>query len=446
VTPGPTGRPPVSKRWTKLLGRRKPTATAPGGIVVDEDAACGYRRPPEQQAQFDQAAETLRQVDGWSNPDNGNRRELVADLALEGGGVKGIGLVGAVIALSEAGYSFRRVAGASAGAIAASLIAALSAADQPMTRLRQSMGAMDFSKFMPKGKLHAFLGDFNVPHDHALILSQKSGLYTGDYLGEFLGPALEELNVRTFGDLKLTPGDDPDMSMGSGQHYRLVVHASDITRGKLVRLPWDYGLYGHEPDTADVVQAVRASMSIPFFFEPVTFEARAATVQQPGPSGRVTTQQFEAGTVTWVDGGLLRNFPINAFDRIDGQPSRWPTIGIKLSSQQTQFPQTSACETAIAVGLHCVRTMLTEWDSYLVDKYTAGRTIFVDNGGLASTDFDLSRAQQDQLFLSGVNAATRFVIEMADRGGTPRTPDEAAEVVHARWLRSRHHDAEHKPA
>jgi NTE family protein len=339
MTPGPTGRPPVSKRWTKLLGRRKPTATAPGGIVVDEDAACGYRRPSEQQAQFDQAAETLRQVDGWSNPDNGNQRELVADLALEGGGVKGIGLVGAVIALSEAGYSFRRVAGASAGAIAASLIAALSAADQPMTRLRQSMGAMDFSKFMPKGKLHAFLGDFNVPHDHALILSQKSGLYTGDYLGEFLGPALEELNVRTFGDLKLTPGDDPDMSMGSGQHYRLVVHTSDITRGKLVRLPWDYGLYGHEPDTADVVQAVRASMSIPFFFEPVTFEARAATVQQPGPSGRVTTQQFEAGTVTWVDGGLLGISPSTPSTGSMGNHPAGPPSGSSCRANRRSFPR-----------------------------------------------------------------------------------------------------------
>ena len=34
-----------------------------------------------------------------------------ADLVLEGGGVKGIGLLGAVIALSEAGYVFPRIAG-----------------------------------------------------------------------------------------------------------------------------------------------------------------------------------------------------------------------------------------------------------------------------------------------------------------------------------------------
>jgi NTE family protein len=38
-----------------------------------------------------------------------------ADLVLEGGGVKGLGLVGAVGRLLRQGYSFPRVAGTSAG-------------------------------------------------------------------------------------------------------------------------------------------------------------------------------------------------------------------------------------------------------------------------------------------------------------------------------------------
>jgi len=40
-----------------------------------------------------------------------------ADLVLEGGGVKGIGLVGAYSALCDADYTFHRIAGSSAGAI-----------------------------------------------------------------------------------------------------------------------------------------------------------------------------------------------------------------------------------------------------------------------------------------------------------------------------------------
>ena len=49
---------------------------------------------------------------------------MFADLVLEGGGVKGIALVGAISVLEERGYEFRRVAGTSAGAIVGSLVAA----------------------------------------------------------------------------------------------------------------------------------------------------------------------------------------------------------------------------------------------------------------------------------------------------------------------------------
>ncbi len=45
------------------------------------------------------------------------------DAVFEGGGVKGIGLVGAVAEVEKAGYEFVNLAGTSAGAIVASLLA-----------------------------------------------------------------------------------------------------------------------------------------------------------------------------------------------------------------------------------------------------------------------------------------------------------------------------------
>lgn len=50
--------------------------------------------------------------------------ELKADLVLSGGGVKGIGLSGAVVALMEAGYAIQRVAGTSAGSVVGAIVAA----------------------------------------------------------------------------------------------------------------------------------------------------------------------------------------------------------------------------------------------------------------------------------------------------------------------------------
>src|SRR5256885_9949879 len=68
---------------------------------------------------------------------------LVADLVLEGGGVKGIGLVGAISVLEERGYTFHRIAGTSAGAIVGSLVAA----GIPCRELQDLMWKVDYNRF-----------------------------------------------------------------------------------------------------------------------------------------------------------------------------------------------------------------------------------------------------------------------------------------------------------
>jgi NTE family protein len=52
-----------------------------------------------------------------------------ADLVFEGGGVKGIGLAGAYAALERSGFAPKSVAGTSAGAITAALVAGLTRVD-----------------------------------------------------------------------------------------------------------------------------------------------------------------------------------------------------------------------------------------------------------------------------------------------------------------------------
>ena len=385
----------------------------------------GYRRSDELQDEFLAAAETLRRLDGWPNPNNGGERELRADLALEGGGVKGVALVGAILALDEAGYRFHRVAGTSAGAVTASLVAGIVQSGADMLTLRTTLQSLDFRRFMPEGKLHEMMGHaaghFAKVVTDAALLTSREGLYSGDYLDEWLSPVLHgKLGIRSFGDLVLTPADDPDLSDSSSRQYRLVVYTSDLTRGRLACLPFDYVTYGVNPDDQDPVRAVRASMSVPFYFEPVHFSAREATVEVEGPGGSSALVRFPAGDHTWVDGGLLAKFPIHTFDRTDGQPPRWPTIGVKLSQFQTDYSTTTFRESAIAVAVRCLKTMMNEWQTVASHQSTVGRTIFVDNIGLSAMDFDLTPHQHDELFLNGVDAATKFVIEAAKRGGIPR--------------------------
>ena len=421
-------------------------------IVMDPTQRFGYRRPPELEADFRAAAAKLLDTDGWVDPkDKAKEKHLVADLALEGGGVKGIGLVGAILALSDAGYTFRGVAGSSAGAIAASLVAALSLPGHDMAQLKKIMDGLVFKKFMPNGKLHQFMDDhFGLWADRVIdadILVRRPGIYSGDYLTEWLTPVLGNLGVHTFSDLKISPDGDPGMSLPAGHEYSLVVHTSDITRELLVHLPWDYRNYGHIADDMNVADAIRASMSIPFFFMPVAFPAEPADIALPLPDGSTVQRHYDGGTVTWVDGGMLNNFPIHAFDRVDGQPPRWPTIGVKLSALQTSFPPDKRCEDTLSIATKCLHTMLNEGDSYGVDPATAGRTIFVDNAGIGTTDFDIDQKHQDELFLNGVSAATDFLILMAkfNDGHVPRTSTDGKSLVDRRRAKSVERPADSLP-
>ena len=107
------------------------------------------------------------------------------DLVCEGGGVRGIGLVGAVDALAAAGYRFPRVAGTSAGAIVASLIAALQAAGEPLTRLAEIMRTIDYRKLLDRNLIG------HVPLiGGGLSLLVSDGVYRGAYLEQLLAGLL----------------------------------------------------------------------------------------------------------------------------------------------------------------------------------------------------------------------------------------------------------------
>jgi NTE family protein len=325
-----------------------------------------------------------------------------ADLVLEGGGVKGIGLVGAVLTLHEAGYVFPRIGGTSAGAIVAALTAAYQAAKVPLTRLEKDMTELDYTQFMQKTWAEKHLG---LIGDAAALLSHQ-GLYASSYLRDWLTSKLEPLGIRTFADLKIT--DDHDTALEPYQRYRLVTHTSDLSRGTLVRLPWDLPYYlltsADQTDPAKqtavidnypIVDAVRASMSIPFFFQP--FE-----------------QQTAFGACTWVDGGLLQNFPVTVFDRTDGRPNRWPTFGIKLSSQPALNTPDVPVKGDLREVISIAHTAMGEWNRYpLADEGVGARTVFIDTMGIASTDFGLSKDQRDQLFANGQSAARNFLTAWA---------------------------------
>jgi len=345
--------------------------------------------------------------------DVSDRTGLHADLVLEGGGVKGIALAAAVATLAEAGYRFPRVAGTSAGAIVGAVVAALERRDEPMDRLAEIARTLDYRRFRDRGLPGSLLGPFGVLTDGLSVLLE-GGAYEGDYLAGWLRGVLGDLGVRTFGDLRLDdPGDD-----GALHHrYGLVVMASDLSRKRLVQLPWDYEEYGLDPDEQPVADAVRASASIPYFFEPV--ELRGAY-----------------GVSTLVDGGLLSNYPISAFDRLDEVPPRWPTLGVRLDALGigAGAPPARPVKGPVRMGVALVETAIEACQAeHLLDPCNVARSVPVDTASLSAVDFDLSEADQVTLLEAGADAAARFLgtwdftTWLTTCRGVPPTGDRAAE-------------------
>jgi NTE family protein len=294
------------------------------------------------------------------------------DLVLEGGGVKGLGLVGALTEIDKAGYKVRRVAGTSAGAIGGSLVAA----GLPVSAIQDLLRDLDYTKFRDESFIDRLGAGGKA---FSLLFSQ--GIYEGSYFRNWLAEQLGKVGVRTFADLKLT--ESWASHLPAERRYKLVVVASDISGGRLARLPWDYKRYGLDPDKQLVADAVRASMSIPFFYEPV-----------------------KLGGQTLVDGGMLSNFPINLFDSTPD----WPTFGIKLSAQPDANMVANDVKNTYDFAKALLATMINAHDQMHVDDpCTAARTIFVETFKIKATDFDITTEEQQKLFVSGQQAAEKFL-------------------------------------
>lgn len=290
-------------------------------------------------------------------------RPVWADAVFEGGGVKGIGLVGALTVAEEKGYRWKNLAGASAGSIIASLLAAGYTAKE----LQQIMIKQSFLDFIPSTWLHKipYLG----PTTRLWI---KKGLYSGDVLEQWLEELLVAKGIRTFSDLK--------------DGKELLVIASDISRGQLLVLPRDLEEYGYDPEQLSIARVVRMSCSIPFFFDPVKI------------------LHYPTRTPSYiVDGGVLSNFPVWLFD--ESSP-HCPTFGFRLISDEDQ--QVHQIDGPFSMFKSIFFTMLDAHDNRYIKKQDQVRTILVPTQDVKLTDFSISGDRRQMLYESGVRAAENF--------------------------------------
>ena len=193
------------------------------------------------------------------------------NLVFEGGGVKGIAYAGAVQVLEKKKVlaDIRRVAGSSAGAITAALLAAGASAKD----IEEIVGHTSFRKFMDDS--------FGLLRDVARLLD-KYGWYKGDAFADWMKKQIHVLTDRPDLDFKGLR----ELAKANPKRYReLYVIGTNLSTQLEVVYCADL-----TPDVP-IWEAVRISMSIPLFFAAV-----------------------KKNHSIYVDGGVTWNYPIDLFD------------------------------------------------------------------------------------------------------------------------------------
>jgi NTE family protein len=322
--------------------------------------------------------------------------EIYADGVFEGGGVRGVAFLGALRCCNDLGIRWRKLAGTSAGAITAAVLAT----DLSIDDLEELLGQLDYSIFLTKKNSPLILNgdpadDLQSPAWTLLFLtvSRQMGEYSAKPFRQWLEATLGQGKLQTFADVKQIVKD-----------RELKVVISNLSRGEMLVIPDDLHrrdstdsapLYEQlrlkSPEHFSVAEAVRLSMSIPLFFEP----------------GKL-------GDDLIVDGGILSNFPLWIYDKPSvgstAAVPRWFTFGFRLVD--TGIESKVKIDTPLSMLAAMFRTMMKARDRYHQREMDKGRVINIDvtEAGVTTTDFNLDADRKANLYKLGYLYTKRFFL------------------------------------
>jgi NTE family protein len=357
--------------------------------------------------------------------DRGNQ---YADLVMEGGGVLGVALVGYTYVLEEMGIRFLRVGGTSAGSINATLVAGLGTPQERKSeKIVKELANVDFWTFVDGGgAARAFVRTLvRRPSIVGLgfrglwvlnSISKHLGLNPGGAFYGWLSGILSGDGVGTTRKLRERMAQlPPGLRTREGEELgperanpHLALVAADVSTQTKVEFPNMAPLYWRDPDDVNPALYVRASMSIPYFFRPL----RVAGVPQ-GAEARARWRDL-AGydeeppeVCTFVDGGIMSNFPIDLFHAPEKVPTA-PTFGAKLGTDQRRSAEISSPRRLGAAAFSSASHTL-DYDFIKRNPDYMKLVSYIDTGQHGWLDFDLSDAAKVDLFVRGARKAAEFL-------------------------------------
>lgn len=290
------------------------------------------------------------------------------NLVFEGGGIKGLAYGGALEVLSDQKIlpQIESVAGTSAGSITAMLVALRYSAND----IRELLFKLDFSQLEDGGSTGIFR------------LFRRYGYYRGDTYLDLMRCLVEGKTGKkraTFRDLH------------DKGYLDLRVFSADLNVGSVRELS-----YRKSPDF-EVALAVRMSGSFPLFFASIENEKRI-----------------------FVDGGVVLNYPVNAFDGERGLNPE--TLGFVLVNTSTP-PPVRKIDDIVTYGKGLFETLLSAQVVGLEhNPANLERTAILNDLGISTLDFKLTAKQKQDLIDQGAECTCLYLRDWANWTDAGRHP------------------------
>lgn len=317
------------------------------------------------------------------------------NLALEGGGIRGLAYAGAIQVLEQKGIikNIENVAGTSSGAISALLVAL-------------NYSSYEIDSILHSLKIQRFNDGKNI-FGKIRRVKKEYGVFKGEKFEKWLGKLIQDKTGNsnlTFHQLHL-------LHLSNHNFKDLFCTGTNISKQQLQIFSWQ-----HTPDM-QIKTAVHISMCIPVYFKPVAIDTNWKQV-----SIKKTPSTYDL----YVDGGMLCNYPINMFDTcLNGSNPLLcedvkynnQTLGLKLeSSEQIEHFNNNNTDvapykiTSVNEYIMALINLMTETLNRKTPglKNETGRTIYISYGNIFGKPGKVSAKTKKVLFDNGVDAAEKF--------------------------------------
>lgn len=310
------------------------------------------------------------------------------NLALKGGGIRGIAYIGALKGLEDKHImaGIERVGGTSIGAVVGVMICTGMTAAQ----MEAKMLDLDISTFND-GEWF-FIGGQRR-------LRKNFGWYKGNEFERWVGDIIKEQT----GNENITFSQLHQLAQTDKRYKDLYVTATNLTLQRLEIFSWE-----SHPDM-QVRLAVRASVSIPLYYGAVCIDSCGKEVEEPLDGGHYNV---------YVDGGLLANYPVNLFntpqETVAGVINEH-TLGLKLERPE-QITYQQQHKGVAPYNIHSFGSYMGALYNVTMEQLNKRmpyeeekkHTVYISTGNISPRVRHITDEQKQLLFKNGLNATEAF--------------------------------------